>query len=209
MTRKRATCLLMILFVVAFTLTTAGVAMAAKQWSCWHWDHNNIGLSNAAGGYWGTINGSEANDWEAATCISFGGGNEITVDAGFYGATGWLGIARLLEVGGGCTIVRAEALMNQSYLDGGGYGETADRHVSCQEIGHVLGLDHARGRSQTCMNDRYLSFPYFAQDEADLIDAITGGCDGGGDPTCGERGDPCSTNADCCSDRCKNNGTCR
>lgn len=208
MTKTRATCLLVALFVIAFTLTTAGVALAAKQWSCWHWDHNDIGLQNAAGGYWGTINGSEANDWEAGTCVNFVGGNEIVVDAGFYGATGWLGIARLLEVGPDCTIVSADALMNQSYLDSPSYGETADRHVACQEVGHTLGLDHARGRAQTCMNDRYLSYPYFDADDAALVDAITGGCGGGG-PTCGERGAPCSTGADCCSGTCKNNGTCR
>lgn len=206
MSRKRATFLLAGLFAVSFMLTTASITLGAKQWSCWHWDHNNIGLSNAAGGYWGSINGSEANDWKAATCISFGGGNEITVDADFYGATGWLGIARLLEVGPGCTIVRADALMNRSYLDGASYGETADRHVACQEIGHTLGLDHARGKAQTCMNDRVLSYPDFDQDDADLVDAITGGCGGG---QCGGKGESCTTGTDCCSGVCKRNGTCR
>lgn len=208
MSRKRATLLLATAFAVSFTLTTASITLAARQWSCWHWDHNNIGLSNAAGGYWGSINGSEANDWDAGTCINFGGGNEITVDAGFYGGTGWLGIARLLEVGSDCTIIQADALMNQSYLDGASYDETADRHVSCQEIGHTIGLDHSRGRSATCMNDRVLGYPDFSQDDADLVDSITGGCDGG-TGGCAGKNEPCSTGADCCSGICKNNGTCR
>lgn len=37
-------------------------------------------------------------------------------------------------------------------------------------------------------------------------------CDPGGDPdcfVCGEKGDPCASNADCCSNKCKKNGTCR
>ncbi len=205
MKRTRATFFLTSLFAIAFVLTAATAVLGAKQWSCWHWDHNSIGFSNSAGGSWGSIIGSEANDWKTGTCINFTGGNEITGDADFYGGTGWLGIARLLEVGPNCTIVRAEALMNRSYLDGSGYGETADRHVTCQEIGHTLGLDHAKGRAQTCMNDRYLSFPDFEQADADLVDSITGGCGG----TCGARGDSCSSGSDCCSGTCKNNGTCR
>lgn len=207
MGKTRATFLLTALMAVSFMLTAGSVVLAAKQWSCWHWDHNDIGFSSHAGGGWGSIIGSEANDWEAATCINFTGGNEIIGDADFYGATGWLGIARLLEVGPGCTIVAADALMNRSYLDGPGYGDTADRHVTCQEIGHTLGLDHTRGKAETCMNDRTLIYPYFAQDEADLVDSITGGCDGGGG--CGEKGTSCTAGSDCCSGVCKNNGTCR
>lgn len=37
-------------------------------------------------------------------------------------------------------------------------------------------------------------------------------CDPGSDPdcfVCGEKGDACSDNADCCSNKCKGNGTCR
>jgi hypothetical protein len=37
-------------------------------------------------------------------------------------------------------------------------------------------------------------------------------CDPAGDPdcfVCGERGDPCNSNSDCCSNKCKRNGTCK
>lgn len=205
MSKTRTTFLLTLIVAVSFTLTTVSVVLAAKQWSCWHWDHNSIGYSNYAGGHMGSVLGGEADDWEAGTCINFTGGSEITSDADFYGATGWLGLARLLEVGADCTIVRAEALLNRSYLDNPYYDDIADQHVACQEIGHTLGLDHSRGQ-QTCMNDRYLIYPYFDQSEADLVDSITGGCGGG---ECGEKGDPCSTGSDCCSGICKSNGTCR
>jgi len=178
---------------LGFVLTTAGIASASNQWSCWHWEKSTIGTQTAAGGYWGTIIGSEFSQWESGTCVNFSGGSEIVGDAGFYGATGWLGIARILDYdAGACAILKADALMNQSYLDGGSYSETADRHVACQEIGHTIGLDHRKGpKNQTCMNDQTLGFPNFDAHDADTVAAITVGCNGGGNGGCdngGERG---------------------
>jgi len=192
--------------VVSFSLATLSIVRANNQWSCWHWDHNNIGLTNHASGYWGTINGSEANDWDQATCVSFGGGNEIILDADFYGATGWLGIARILDYdAGACTIIQADALMNRSYLDGASYDENDDRHVSCQEIGHTLGLDHRHGQAQTCMNDGFnvLGIPDFDQHDADLVDAITEGCGGGSSDPCANGGEKGRRK---CSDGIDNDG---
>jgi hypothetical protein len=173
---------------VGFLLTTAGIASAGNQWSCWHWEKNTISTQTAVGGYWGSIINSEFNDWDTGTCINFTGGNEIIGDAGFYGNTGWLGIARILSYDPGlCAILSADALMNRSYLDGGSYGETADRHVTCQEIGHTLGLDHRNRRSATCMNDRALGYPDFDSHDADTVASITA------DPDCsGGGGDPCA-----------------
>jgi len=176
-----------VLATVSFGLTVTGLVYGGNQWSCWHWDKNVIGVNTAVGGYWGGIISSEFSDWDAGTCVGFTGGNEIVGDAGFYGNTGWLGIARILQAGPNCTIVQADALMNQSYLDGASYGEVADRHVTCQEIGHTLGLDHRKGpKNKTCMNDQTLGFQDFDQHDADTVAAITTGCGGGGNP------DPCA-----------------
>ena len=102
------------------------------------------------------------------------------VEAGFYGINGWLGLARLLDYdSGACEIKKAEALSNRSYLDEAGYDDIDDMHVTCQEIGHTLGLDHRKGRRhQTCMNDMFLGFPDFNQHDADTIAKIN--CGGGG-----------------------------
>lgn len=69
----------------------------------WHWNHNSVSFSNAAGG------------------------SEITGHAAFYGATGWLGLARIVDYTQACEILQAESLMNQSYLDGSSYDETDAR----------------------------------------------------------------------------------
>lgn len=189
---------------ISYLLTTAAIARANNQWSCWHWNHNNVSFSNAAGGYWGTILGSEMNQWYAGTCVNSAGGSEITGHAAFYGATGWLGLARILDYTPACEILQAESLMNQSYLDGASYDETDDRHVACQELGHCLGLDHRKGpNNQTCMNDSFLGFPDFDQHDADVVNAITGGCGGGG-------GNPCANGLEKgrrkCSDGVDNDG---
>ncbi len=181
MKRRTAIVLLTGLMVVSFAVTTATLVRASNQWYCWHWPGPSVGFGSAASGYWSNILNSEANQWSSGTCMNLGGGSDITGDADFYGGTGWLGLARILESGPDCTIVRAEALMNQSYLDGPSYDETDDRHVACQEIGHTIGLDHRKGpNSQTCMNDQFLGFPDFDQHDADTVAAITPGCGGGG-----------------------------
>ena len=174
--------------VASFAVTTATLVHAKNQWSCWHWSKNTIAVQTLASGYWGMIISSEFNDWEGGTCLTFSNGSEIQGDANFYGNTGWLGIARILQYdAGACEILKADALMNRSFLDGGSYDELDDRHVTCQEIGHTVGLDHRKGpKNQTCMNDQFLGWDFFNSHDAEVVADITGGCgDDGGDPCLG------------------------
>jgi hypothetical protein len=50
--RRRSALLFASLAGVSFLLTTTAIARANNQWSCWHWNHNNVSFSNAASGYW-------------------------------------------------------------------------------------------------------------------------------------------------------------
>jgi hypothetical protein len=90
-----------LLFLSSFLLTTTGLLLGNNQWSCWHWGKNTITARSAASGYWGNIISSELNQWDAGTCVSLTSGSEITGDAGIYGNTGWLGLARILEYDAG------------------------------------------------------------------------------------------------------------
>ncbi len=68
-----------------------------------------------------------------------------------YGATGWLGLAAIHTVGP--HIVDGTVKMNNYYFAQPAYSSSASRrHVYCQEMGHVFGLDHNR-TAVTCMND--------------------------------------------------------
>ena len=62
----------------------------------------------------------------------------------------WLGLATIYLDSAG-HIVKGEVKLNTRLLKR--YHPDVAAHVLCQEIGHVLGLDHNREDLDTCMND--------------------------------------------------------
>lgn len=74
-----------------------------------------------------------------------------------YGNTGWLGVASI-SITGGTHITQATVKLNDTYFSTAQYNTTAWRNlVSCQEVGHTLGLDHQDETSDnpnlgTCMD---------------------------------------------------------
>ena len=62
----------------------------------------------------------------------------------------WLGLAQIWLDSAG-HIVKGEVKLNTRLLKK--YSTDVAGHVLCQEIGHVLGLDHNRDALDTCMND--------------------------------------------------------
>ncbi|MCH8949145.1 MAG: hypothetical protein IIB87_02050 [Chloroflexi bacterium] len=79
---------------------------------------------------------------------------DITVKEAF--SPFWLGLARVFLDGD--HITKAEVKLNTRLLNS--YGAAAADQVLCQELGHVLGLDHNRdgddggSPDDTCMNDQ-------------------------------------------------------
>jgi hypothetical protein len=100
------------------------LANAAKMWSA---DKNidfvpMAGMTSAAscGPVYGTVQACSAN----------------------YGATGWLGFATVWTAGN--YIVQATVKLNDYYFSQPQYNTAAFRtQVTCQEVGHTLGLAHA------------------------------------------------------------------
>jgi hypothetical protein len=94
-----------------------------------------------------------------------------------YGSNGWLGLAQIWISGG--HITQAVAKMNDTYLATTRYGDIADRHVICQEIGHDWGLGHqdeSGADLDTCMDySRGLDNPSPNQHDYDQLVAIYGG----------------------------------
>lgn len=79
-----------------------------------------------------------------------GGGFEIHVREGGDATSGWLGLASV-RIGAESHITEATVQMNRVLLDD--YPPVVARHVLCQELGHLLGLDHQRGADDSCMED--------------------------------------------------------
>ena len=93
-------------------------------------------------------------------------------------------------------------------------GEFFIEGVQVHEIGHGLGIGHSNVGGATmfpsvssCNNGPAT----IEQDDKDAVCDLYGPCGGGG-CTLGQRGDSCTTNADCCSGKCRGpngNKTCR
>lgn len=141
---KRAT---LLLFVVALLVSTMPVA--AHQWSCWRQPNTTVVTRNFGG-----LSGLAAQaiaEWDNETCLSIPLVNyhtEVSAYDGFYGNTGWAGLASI-QSASGCNITHCHAQVNRSYS----YSNNGYRGIYCQEIGHCFGLDHSNDGG--CMGGGY------------------------------------------------------
>jgi hypothetical protein len=159
----------------------AGTAFASHRWGCWKYANYAINFYNGGTGDYYNIyqeeTRSDSNSWHNYTDInvtqvgSAGSTDHANAYNGYYGSTGWLGIAEIQRYSG-CTVLQGRSRLNQSYLDNGSYSRTNKKHVACQEIGHLFGLQHNRGSSTTCMNDTILTAPQPNSHDRDLINSI-------------------------------------
>ncbi|HUP61357.1 MAG TPA: hypothetical protein VNA69_13150 [Thermoanaerobaculia bacterium] len=178
MSRKRAFVLLLSLFLLVFMVTGA---VASNRWGCWKYANYAINWYNGGSGdYWYIYNEearTDSNSWHNYTDISLtsvsaaGSTDHVNAYAGSYGSTGWLGIAEIQRYSG-CTVYQGRSRLNRSYLDNGSYTRTNKKHVACQEVGHLFGLQHNRSSSTTCMNDTILSAPYPNSHDQSMINSI-------------------------------------
>lgn len=158
----------------------AGAAFASHRWSCWAFTDSSIYWYNGASGTYHDIFEEEAvtdsDSWHNYTKIdltsvsSADQFDSINAYNGYYGTNGWLGLAEIISYSG-CTVYQGRSRLNQSYLEAG-YSRTNKKHVACQEVGHLFGLDHNRGETDTCMNDTILTAPQPNAHDQDMINSI-------------------------------------
>lgn len=151
-----------LLFAVLVALTLAvfpAVLMANHSWNGYHWARSNnpftVTLGDNVTSAWDSYLNGSASDWNASsvlnTTIAPGRTNRrncrpssgtVQVCNSTYGNTGWLGVAQIW-ITGGSHITQGTVKLNDTYFNTQQYNTPPWRNlVSCQEVGHTLGLDH-------------------------------------------------------------------
>ncbi|MBI2391245.1 MAG: hypothetical protein HYV09_16770 [Deltaproteobacteria bacterium] len=138
----------------------------SHSWSTYHWEIAGKPFPLSVGENLTTTNweghlATTVADWNGSVVqmsIVPGGakncrptGGRVEVCNRKYGFNGWLGLAQVWLYAG--HIYQAVVKVNDSYFLTTTYNnENAKLHVMCQEVGHVLGLDHQHGDARSCMN---------------------------------------------------------
>lgn len=140
------------------TLEYGTAQQASHSWNGYHWARTTnsftLSLGDNVSGAWDSVLGTTSSDWSKSTvldtrivsgrttakrCRATAGRVEVCNST--YGRTGWLGIAQVWA--NGTHITQGTVKLNDTYFNTSTYNTTAWRNlVSCQEVGHTLGLDH-------------------------------------------------------------------
>lgn len=148
-----------VIIAVTLALSTLfagmGVVLGSHSWSGYHWTSDNLSPTvfdktkadlydvSAAVSEWASLSTS------TQPVISSNRKSNIVVSEA--GSAFWLGLARIWIDEDG-HIGKGEVKLNTSLLVN--YGPAAADHILCQELGHILGLNHQRGTLDSCMNDQ-------------------------------------------------------
>jgi hypothetical protein len=161
---------LLILGMMAASLTSVYVASANHAWDNFHWARTanpfRLRIGDNVSGAWDTALNAALADWTRSTVLDtvrVAGRSDssctptpgrVEVCSGLYGNNGWLGYTQIWTRGGG-HIYQAQSKMNDTYFSQPLYNTAAERrHTMCHELGHALGLDHFTSGEAlgTCMD---------------------------------------------------------
>jgi hypothetical protein len=132
--------------------------LATHSWNGYHWARQSnpftLKLGDNVNSTWDPILATTSSDWSLSTVLSTtivpGSANpkncrptsgRVQVCDSTYGNTGWLGVAQIWV--SGSHITQGTVKLNDTYFNTAKYNTIPWRNlVSCQEVGHTLGLDH-------------------------------------------------------------------
>lgn len=155
---------------------SAAPAMASHSWGGYHWARTanpfTVGLGDNVTTAWDSYLGGASADWSQSVvldapvvaglttgkrCRPTSGRAEVCNAS--YGRNGWLGLASIWA--SGSHITQGTVKLNDTYYNTAFYNTPIWRaSVTCQEVGHVFGLDHqdeSGADFHTCMD--YASNP--------------------------------------------------
>lgn len=139
-------------------LDTSSTVQESHSWGGYHWARTSNPFTLKVGdnvtSQWDGILNTTISDWSQSTVLDLtkvagqakgrcrGTTGRVEVCNNTYGNNGWLGVASI-SVTGGTHITQGTVKLNDTYMNTPQYNTTAWRNlVSCQEVGHTLGLDH-------------------------------------------------------------------
>ncbi len=157
--KHRSPLFITITLAIAGAFAFAPIAMANHSWNGYHWARTanpfTLKLGDNVSSAWDSVLNTTATDWSKSdvldTTVVAGGVNnirrcsptpgQVEVCNTTYGNTGWLGVAQIWV--SSSHITQGTVKLNDTYFNTTKYNTTAWRNlVSCQEVGHTLGLDH-------------------------------------------------------------------
>lgn len=198
--------------MAAGMLISVPSAQADHAWGTYHWERKAALILTVGDCHtpslqsWSSLlgalspsSGSVVANWDtfSGQYLAVVGGNcsagQIKSYNANYGDTGWLGVASVgVAPNKGGHITSGTSRMNEYYAGYGDFDEPIEwKHVLCQEIGHLFGLDHNRDGAyggtpdETCMNDAHRPLRYptpnsHDTEQLDLLYAHTHTTSGGG-----------------------------
>ncbi|MEK7285919.1 MAG: hypothetical protein AAB035_01280 [Nitrospirota bacterium] len=147
------------LFTVLAVFITVGVVVAGHPWSTYHWARTanpfSLKLGDNVSTAWDAYLTEASSDWSLSSVLDtnvIAGSSsprtckaklgQVAVCNAKYGSTGWLGVASI-STNSSNHITQGTVKLNDTYFNTKTYNTPAWRRlVTCQEIGHTLGLDH-------------------------------------------------------------------
>lgn len=133
-------------------------AGASHSWGGYHWARTSnpftLKVGDNVSSAWDSYLNTTISDWSKSTVLDMTKvvgqasarrcpptAGRVEVCNNTYGNNGWLGVASIWA--SGTHITQGTVKLNDSYFNTATYNTPAWRNlVSCQEVGHTLGLDH-------------------------------------------------------------------
>jgi len=128
------------------------------SWNGYHWARTSnpftLKVGDNVGTAWDSYLNTTISDWSKSTVLNLtkvagsvspntckATAGRVEVCNSTYGNNGWLGVASISV--SGSHITQGTVKLNDTYFNTATYNTSAWRNlVSCQEVGHTLGLDH-------------------------------------------------------------------
>ncbi len=187
-----------ILIALALLVLPTSVALASNAWATHHWSSDNLAPTvsdRTKGSFYDVPTAVEEwADLSAPINPVITSKNNGNIKVSEATSNFWLGLARVFLDEDG-HITKGEVKLNTMILSRPEFGPLAADHVLCQELGHVLGLDHSL-LTTSCMNGSNLG----SATSPDSHDNVTLGNiyshpdgisddSGGGGPPCSKKPD--------------------